>query len=123
MWVLKKSIFPKIDPLCHRPRDHPIYLHVPKKRRLMKSSLCEFQLHQRAAVLLLGALISIASGCRKTDADATEILAAAGGGNLTKVRLLLDRNPNLAFSRNRDGSTALHYAASYGYLEIAELLL
>lgn len=36
---------------------------------------------------------------------------------------LLDRNPNLAFSKNREGFTALHYAASYGYLEIAELLL
>src|ERR1017187_1432588 len=89
----------------------------------MKSSLCEFQLPQRAAVLLLGALISIASGCRKTDADATEILAAAGSGNLAKVRLLLDRSPNLAFSRNRDGSTALHYAASYCFLQITELLL
>jgi len=88
------------------------------------SSLCEFPLRQRAAGLLLAAvLISIASGCHKTDADVTEILAAAGNGDLAKARLLLDRNPNLAFSKNRDGSTALHYAASYGYLEITELLL
>jgi ankyrin repeat protein len=90
----------------------------------MKSSLCEFPLRQRAAVLLLGAvLISIASGCHKTDVDVTEILAAAGNGDVAKVRLLLDRNPNLAFSKNKEGFTALHYAASYGYLEIAELLL
>jgi len=95
-----------------------------KRERFMKSSLCKIALRQRAAGLLLGAvLISIASGCRKTDADGTEFLAAAGNGDLAKVRLLLDRNPNLAFSKNRDGSTALHYAASYGFLEIAELLL
>src|SRR5208337_4490549 len=90
----------------------------------MKSALCKFPLRERAAVLLLGAvLIGIASGCHKTDADVTDMFTAAGNGNLAKVRLLLDRNPHLAFSRNRDGSTALHYAASYDYLEIAELLL
>src|ERR1700722_9938161 len=90
----------------------------------MKLSLCEPPHRQRAVVLLLGAvLIGIASGCHKISADATEILAAAGNGNLAKVRLLLDRNPNLAFSKNGEGLTALHYAASYGYIEIAELLL
>src|ERR1035441_8261312 len=88
-------------------------------RRLMKSSLCAFPLRQHTAVLLLGAvLISIASGCHKTDSDVTEILAAAGKGDLAKVRRLLDRNPDLAFSKNREGFTALHYAVSYGYLEI-----
>src|SRR5208283_4967213 len=90
----------------------------------MKWSFCEFPLRQRAAVFLLGAvLISFASACHRTEADVTEILTATGTGNLAKVRLLLDRNPNLAFSKNREGFTALHYAASYGYLEIAELLL
>src|ERR1700691_1854368 len=90
----------------------------------MKSSLCQFALRHRTAVLLLGAvLINIESGCHKTDVDGTEILAAAGNGDLAKVRVLLDRNPNLALSKNRDGFTALHYAASYGYLEIAQLLL
>ena len=37
-------------------------------------------------------------------ANATEFFAAAGNnGNLANVRLLLDRNPNLAFSKNREG--------------------
>lgn len=104
-----------------RPSD---ILPISWKRRLMKSSHCEFPLRQRAAALLLGAvLISIASACHKTEGDASEILAAAGNGDLAKVRLLLDRNPSLAFSKNKGGFTALHYAASYGYLEIAELLL
>src|ERR1700676_2544279 len=90
----------------------------------MKLSLCELPHRQRAVVLLLAAvLIGIASGCHKTSADVTEILAAVSNGNLAKVRLLLDRNPNLAFTKNSDGSTALHYAASSGCLEIAELLL
>jgi 26S proteasome non-ATPase regulatory subunit 10 len=90
----------------------------------MKSSLREFPLRKHTTVLPLGAvLISIASGCHKTDSEVTEILAAADHGDLAKVRRLLDRNPNLAFSKNREGFTALHYAASYGYLEIAELLL
>jgi ankyrin repeat protein len=111
-------------PLCRHQRAIRYTCGVPKGERFMKSSLYEFPLRQRVAVLLLGAvLISIASGCRKKDAVGTDFLAAAGSGDLAKVRLLLDRDPNLAFSKNRDGSTALHYAASYGFLEIAELLL
>jgi ankyrin repeat protein len=89
----------------------------------MKSSLCEFRLRQRAAVLLGAVLLSLASGCHKTDASATEFFTATGNGNLAKVRLLLDRNPNLVFRKNRDGSTALHSAAFHDCLEIAELLL
>jgi ankyrin repeat protein len=34
---------------------------------------------------------------------------------------LLTRKPNVILSKNREGFTALHYAASYDYLEMAEL--
>ena len=51
----------------------------------MKSSLCEFRLRQRAAVLLGAVLLSLASGCHKTDASATEFFTATGNGNLAKV--------------------------------------
>ena len=59
----------------------------------------------------------------RTDADPTEILRAADSGDLEKTRLLLKRNPNLAFVKSKEGFTALHYAASHGYVEIAKLLI
>jgi len=73
--------------------------------------------------LLLGAAFIGLAACHKTDPDVTEFLRAAGNGNLAKTRLLLDHNPSLVFGKNKEGFTALHYAASYGYVEIAELLL
>ena len=91
--------------------------------RRMKLILCHFPPRHRVTVLLLGtAFISLAA-CHKTDADVTEILGAARNGDLAKVHLLLNHNPNLVFSKNSEGFTALHYAASYGYMEIADLLL
>jgi ankyrin repeat protein len=59
----------------------------------------------------------------KIYADPTEILRAAGNGDLERTRLLLRRNPSLVFTKNSEGFTALHYAAFHGYLEIARLLL
>lgn len=59
----------------------------------------------------------------KTDADAARILQAAYDGDLEQTRLLLRHNPNLVFAKNREGFTALHYAARHGYVEIANLLL
>jgi len=53
----------------------------------------------------------------------TEIFRAAGNGDLETTRLLLKHNPNLVFAKNREGFTALHYAARHGYVEIARLLL
>ncbi len=59
----------------------------------------------------------------KTDADPTAILGAAGNGDLEKTRLLLKHDPKLVFVKNNEGFTALHYAASHGYVEVARLLL
>jgi len=75
------------------------------------------------ALLFLAVLINIGPGCHKADPDVTEILHAAGDGNLAKTRLLLDRNPRLVFGKNKQGFTALHYAAFNGYMETAKLLL
>ena len=90
----------------------------------MKRLPCQFPPRNLAVVLLLGALlISSVVACHKTDVEVNEILRAAANGDLAKTRLLLNHNSNLAFSKNSQGFTALHYAASYGYKEIAELLL
>ncbi len=89
----------------------------------MKALRCHFPLRRRPSVLLLGALLIGLASCRKTDADVTEILRAADKGDLAKTQLLLKHNPNLVFSKNSEGWTALHYAASNGYMEITDLLL
>src|SRR5439155_25011214 len=72
---------------------------------------------------LLGAVWIGLASCSKTDPDVPEILRAADKGDLAKTRLLLNHNPNLVFSKNREGWTALHYAASRGYMEMTDLLL
>ena len=59
----------------------------------------------------------------RIDADPNEILRAADKGDLEKTRRLLKHNPNLVFVKSKEGFTALHYAASHGYVEIAKLLL
>jgi serine/threonine-protein phosphatase 6 regulatory ankyrin repeat subunit B len=73
--------------------------------------------------LLVGAVTVGLASCHKTDPDVTKILGAARSGDLQAIRLLLNQNPNLVFSKGSEGSTALHYAATYGYMEIADLLL
>jgi ankyrin repeat protein len=68
-------------------------------------------------------LINLNSACNRTDGDVREFFRSAYDGDLAKVRLLLNRNPSLVSSRNKESYTALHYAAYYGFMEIAELLL
>jgi ankyrin repeat protein len=67
-------------------------------------------------------LVGLAS-CHKTDPDVRKFLGAARGADLQEVRLLLNQNPNLVFTKDEGGFTALHYAAYYGYIEIVDLLL
>jgi ankyrin repeat protein len=52
-----------------------------------------------------------------------EIHDAAESGGLEKVRLLLKANPELVFSKDTDGRTPLHYAASCTNKDVVELLL
>ena len=80
--------------------------------------------HRRlVAIGALAWVILVASSCQKAARERNEIFRAAGNGDLAKAQILLDRNPNLISSKNSQGFTALHYAASYGYKEIAELLI
>ena len=52
-----------------------------------------------------------------------EIHEAAGAGDLAKVKALLKDNPNLVFSKDNNDETPLHWAASRGHKNVAELLL
>jgi ankyrin repeat protein len=52
-----------------------------------------------------------------------EIQVAAESGNLEKVKALIKDNPDLASSTNKNGWTALHFAAAAGHKDVAELLL
>jgi len=52
-----------------------------------------------------------------------EIHEAAGAGDLAKVKALLKDNPNLVFSKDNNDETPLHWAASRGHKDVAELLL
>jgi ankyrin repeat protein len=42
---------------------------------------------------------------------------------LAKVKALLKDNPNLSFSKNTNGLTALHWGALRGHKDVVELLL
>jgi ankyrin repeat protein len=52
-----------------------------------------------------------------------EIHDAAQDGALRKVKALLKDDPDLVFSRDRDGMTPLHWAEQGGHKDMAALLL
>ena len=52
-----------------------------------------------------------------------EIHDAAKNGDLGRVKALVKESPDLVFSRDDDGWTALHYAALNGKKDVVELLL
>jgi len=52
-----------------------------------------------------------------------EIHDAAKSGDVEKVRTLLKGNPDLVFSKDKDGTTPLHYAAQEGHKDVAAFLL
>jgi ankyrin repeat protein len=64
--------------------------------------------------------LALTSGCV---AFAGEIHKAVHENNVSKVRKLIKKNPDLVFSKDRDGFTPLHLAAANGYKDMAELLL
>jgi ankyrin repeat protein len=77
-----------------------------------------------AFILVLALLwISLVSSCYKADVEGSEIRGASMTGDLAKVQALLDHNHGLVSSTNREGWTALHYAAAYDHKDVAELLL
>jgi ankyrin repeat protein len=80
------------------------------------SRLCHAPIPRCAAVLLVALdLSSLAFG--------GEIHDAAKNGDLGKVKALLESKPVLLFSKDTNGWTPLHYAASEGRKDAAELLL
>jgi ankyrin repeat protein len=55
--------------------------------------------------------------------DMEQLIAAAGAGDNQEVANLLDENPHLVSQKDRDGATALHWAALNGHRTTAELLI
>lgn len=53
----------------------------------------------------------------------TPVRAAVQNGDLEKVKLLIEGNCALVLSQDRNGNTLLHYAAGYGFKNVAEFLL
>jgi ankyrin repeat protein len=85
-------------------------------RRASRSPLPRLAAH----MLIASALISLA-GCKTL----SPIEAAARYGDLEGAKVLLQNNPDLALSKDKDGDTALHYAG-FGYeshKNVAELLV
>jgi len=64
--------------------------------------------------------LALTSGCV---AFAGEIHKAVHENNVSKVKKLIAENPDLVFSKDKDGFTPLHLAAANGYKEMAEMLL
>ena len=62
-------------------------------------------------------------GGRSTMATDSTIHDAARDGELEKIKVLLKDNPDLVFSKDENGATALLTAALGGHKDIAELLL
>src|SRR5262245_33232238 len=56
-------------------------------------------------------------------ADVADLTAAAAGGDLAKVRAILASEPDLLNRKDRDGATALHYAALHGQQEVVRWLV
>lgn len=71
---------------------------------------------RRPAILLVALAWSSVAFCG-------EIHDAAKSGDLEKVKILLNENPDLVFSKDDDGETPLNWAAANGYKAVAELLL
>jgi ankyrin repeat protein len=55
--------------------------------------------------------------------DLEELISAASTGDTQHVAALLDAAPHLINQKDKDGATALHYAAFNGHRAAAELLI
>ena len=78
--------------------------------------LCHSPISRGAAVMLVGLAWNSSAFCG-------EIHLAATNGDLERVKSLLKEHPGLAFSKDDNGETPLHWAAGNGHTEVAALLL
>jgi ankyrin repeat protein len=63
------------------------------------------------------------AGTTETGNVLREIHDAARDGDFGKVQTLVKGNPGLVFNKDKGGFTPLHWAASSGHKDVAELLL
>jgi len=75
---------------------------------------------RHSVAALLAILLALAWS---SPARCDEIHDAAKKGDLAKVQALLKDHPDLVFSKDKYGETPLHWAASAGHKDVAELLL
>jgi len=52
-----------------------------------------------------------------------DVFDVSAVGDTEKIKALLTSNPNLIFSKDKQGETPLHLAAAFGYKDVADLLL
>ena len=72
---------------------------------------------------ILGTAILLAMPAWTSLAFCDDIFSAAQTNDVEQVRLLLKNNHQLAFATDRYNKTALHWAAFFGYPEVAHVLL
>jgi ankyrin repeat protein len=73
--------------------------------------------------MLIMTLLTVGSLSWSSLALCGEIHDAAAEGNLEKVRLLLKDKPDLVFSKDTNGLTALHWAVNRDHKEVLDFLL
>ena len=79
-------------------------------------------LRRTAVVLFMLGCMNQVSACHRNDMG-SEFRQAAAKGDITKVQSLLKVDPNLVFTKNKVGATALHWAVAYGHKDVVEYLL
>lgn len=73
-----------------------------------------------SAAFVVVVCIHLNSSCQRSH---SEIIGAAGKGDLATIQKLLKPDPTLVFVKDRKGLTALDYAAMNGHDNVVELLL
>ena len=73
--------------------------------------------------IILLVLASIATGDTTPDDENSEYFFACSGGELSKVKSLLESDPSLVHKTTKDGEHCLHLSALSGNAEIVKLLL
>ena len=73
--------------------------------------------------MLIMTLLTVGTLSWSSLAFCGEIHDAAADGNLEKVKLLIKDKPDLVFSKDTNGLTALHWAVNRDHKEVLEFLL